>query len=121
MRCAERERGEVVAPPLRSSGSGLLLRGVVRAVPQMRDHVGDVGELLLEIALVGPQPLEQLVAAREAAAEEHPGAPAAPAMVTVVMHVHLLSSYRARKRAVRSCERRSASAQWASSCSAAGV
>jgi hypothetical protein len=31
----------------------------------MRDHVGNVGELLLEVALVGIQPLEQLVTARE--------------------------------------------------------
>jgi hypothetical protein len=31
----------------------------------VREHVGDVGELLLEIALIGLQPLEHLVAARE--------------------------------------------------------
>src|SRR5919112_4353216 len=79
-------------------GSDLLPGRVVRAVAQVREHVGDVRELLLEVALESLQPLDQLRAAREAAAEEHPGAPAAPVMVTVVVHVHLLSSYRARKR-----------------------
>src|SRR5207247_10715789 len=101
-------------------GSDLLRRCVVRrAVAQVREHVGDVRELLLEVALESLQPLDQLRAARKAAAEEHPGA-TPPSMVTVV-HFHLLSSYRARKRAVRSCERRSASAQWSSSRSPAGV
>jgi hypothetical protein len=72
--------------------SDLLLGLAFVAVAQVREDVGDVGELLLEIALEGLQPLDQLWPAREAAAEKHPGAPAAPAMVTVVMHVHLLSS-----------------------------
>jgi hypothetical protein len=87
----EQEEGEVLARLLRSSDPGLVLRLAFVAVAEVRDHVRDVGELLLEVALIGLQPLEQLVAAREAAAEEHPRSATAPAMVTVV-HVHLLSS-----------------------------
>jgi hypothetical protein len=106
--------------PARQEWLGLRLRRVIRAVAQVRDHVRDVGELLLEVALVVLQPLEQFVSARESAAEEHPRA-ATPAVMMTVMHVHLLSSYRSRKRAVRSWERRSASAQWSRSRSPAGV
>jgi hypothetical protein len=62
----------------------------VVAVAQVGDHVRDVCELLLEVALVGLQPLEQLVSAREAAAEEHPGASAG----VVAMVVHVTSSPR---------------------------
>jgi hypothetical protein len=47
-------------------------------VAQMRDHVGDVRELLLEVALVVLQPLEELLAIREAAAEENRGPPPQP-------------------------------------------
>src|SRR5581483_11764230 len=103
-------RGARVAP-LPKTPLGLLLRRLVRAVAQMRDHVRDVGELLLEVALVVLQPLEQLVPAGEAAAEQNPRA-VAPAMSMAVVHGHLLSSYRSRKRDVRSCELRSAAAHW---------
>jgi hypothetical protein len=61
----------------------------------MRDHVGDVGKLLLEIALIRLQAIEQLAAAREAAAaeERRPRAAAAMSMsVLTTVHVHLLSS-----------------------------
>jgi hypothetical protein len=67
------------------------LRLGVVLVAQMREDVGNVGELLLEVALEGLQPLDQLGTARESAAEEHPRA-ATPAVVMTVMHVHLLSS-----------------------------
>jgi hypothetical protein len=66
-----------------------LLRAFV-AVAQVRDHVRDVGELLLEVALVVLQTLEQIVSAGEAAAKQNPRT-VAPAMVAMV-HVHLLSS-----------------------------
>ena len=61
------------------------------AVAQVREDVGDVGKLLLEVALEGLQPLDQLGTARERAAKEHPRA-ATPTMGMTVVHVHLLSS-----------------------------
>jgi elongation factor G len=72
------------APPPRSS-LGLRLGPAV--VAQVRDQVGDVRELLFQVALVGLQPLEQLLAARERTAEVD-----SPVAVMTVMHVHLLSS-----------------------------
>jgi len=38
----------------------------------MREHVGDVRQLLFEVALESLQPLDQLRAVRKAAAEERP-------------------------------------------------
>ena len=72
----------------------------------MRDDVRDVCELLLEVALIVLQPLEQLPAVRKRAAEEEPSASAPEAraavfMVVMVVHCHLLSSYRRMKRSVR--------------------
>jgi hypothetical protein len=53
----------------------------------VRDQIGDVGELLFEIALVRLEPSEQLLPVRERSAEVEPTGP-----VVTVMHVHLLSS-----------------------------
>jgi elongation factor G len=78
------EREAAHAERRRFRSPSLLLRFV--AVAQVRDHVGDVRELLLEVALVRLQPLEQLVPIRERAAEEHAAAPMA-AVVMVVVHV----------------------------------
>jgi hypothetical protein len=61
------------------------------AVAQVRENVGDIGELLLEVALEGLQSLDQLGTARKRAAEEHSRA-TAPGMGMAVVHVHLLSS-----------------------------
>src|ERR1700688_2116152 len=66
----------------------LLRLRILRAVLQMRDHICDVRELLLEVALVVLQALEELLAIREAAAEKDPRA-AAPTMAMVSVHVHL--------------------------------
>src|SRR5205807_1321197 len=55
-------------------GSDLLLRLCVVAVAQVAQHVRNVRELLLEVALEGLQALDQLGAARERAAKEHPRA-----------------------------------------------
>jgi hypothetical protein len=57
----------------------------------MREDVGNVRELLLEVALEGLQPLDQLWPAGKAASEKHPWA-TTPAMMVTMMHVHLLSS-----------------------------
>jgi hypothetical protein len=63
------------------------------------DHVRDVGELLLEVAAVVLEPLEQVEAVRERAAEMDPPMPmpvpvsvAASVVAVVVVHRHLLSS-----------------------------
>src|SRR5205814_4141060 len=89
----------------------LLRRGrrLGRLVAQMLDEVGHVGEFLLEVALVGLQALEQVGAVGKRSAEVEPSVPAMVAVVLV--HCHLLSSYRSRKRWVRCCERRRASTQ----------
>src|SRR5690349_4836730 len=71
--------------------SDLLLRLCVVAIAQVREDVSDVGKLLLEVALEGLQPLDQLGTARERAAKEHPRA-TTPTMGMTVVHVHLLSS-----------------------------
>src|SRR5581483_7564099 len=64
----------------------LLLRlSVRRCIAQVRDHIRDVRELLLEVALVALQPFEQLLAIGEASAEQDPRA--APAVAMVVVHV----------------------------------
>jgi hypothetical protein len=70
--------------------SRLLLGLALVAVAQVREYVRNVSELLFEVALERLQPLDQLGAVREAAAEKHPRT-STPTMVTV-MHVHLLSS-----------------------------
>src|SRR5581483_11552008 len=82
---------------------------LARPVAQVRDHVGDVRELLLEVSLVALEALEQLLPVRERAAEEEPSAPVGSVMVVHVVHVHLPSAYRRRNWSVRSCERRNAS------------
>src|SRR6266487_2441197 len=66
-------------------GSGL--GGLVAL--QMPDHVGDVGDLLLEVALVLLQAAKPIFAAREATV---PAEAWASAKVSVSVHVHLLSS-----------------------------
>ena len=53
----------------------------------MREHVRDVRELLLEVALVRLEPLDEVLTVRERPVEEEPGV----SMVSVV-HVHLLSA-----------------------------
>jgi hypothetical protein len=65
----------------------LLRLRLVAAVAQMREHVGDVGELLLEVALVVLQALDQLVPVGEAAAEESARAVSPALMVVVSVHV----------------------------------
>jgi hypothetical protein len=66
-------------------------RGGVRGLiaSQMPDHVGDVGNLLLEVALILLQAAKPFFAARKAtlAAEAW-----ASAGMSVTVHVHLLSS-----------------------------
>ena len=52
---------------------------------QMPDHVGDVGDLLLEVALVLLQAAKPFLAARKASMS---------AEVSVAVHVHLLSQQR---------------------------
>src|SRR5438034_11487969 len=59
-----------------------LLRLVVAA--QVLDQVGHVCDLLLEIALVGLQPCQELLAVREEAVETQP--PFLPVMVPVPVH-----------------------------------
>src|SRR5581483_9398903 len=80
------------------------------AIAQVLDQVGDVGELLLVVALVRLEPAQELLPVRERAAEVAPSAP-----VVSVLHLHLPSSYRRRKRSVRALEWRSASAHWSRS------
>jgi hypothetical protein len=58
----------------------------------VRDHVRDVGELLLEVALVVLQTLEQIVSAGEAAAKQNPRTVALAMAMVAMVHVHLLSS-----------------------------
>jgi hypothetical protein len=60
-------------------------------VAQVREDVDDVGELLLEVALVVLQALDQLWPARETAAEESPRA-VSPAMMMVMAMVHVFTS-----------------------------
>ncbi|MFL5915612.1 MAG: hypothetical protein ACJ752_08250 [Gaiellaceae bacterium] len=67
------------------------MRLCVVAVAQVAQYVRNVSELLLEVALEGLQAPDQLGAAREWAAKEHPRA-TTPTMGMTVMHVHLLSS-----------------------------
>jgi hypothetical protein len=61
----------------------------VAGVAQVRDHVCDVCELLLEVSLVGLEPREQLLAVRERPAEVDPSTSVS---VSMVVHCHLLSS-----------------------------
>jgi hypothetical protein len=56
---------------------------------QMPDHVGDVGDLLLEVALVLLQAAKPFLAAWEAPVSAEAWA---AAEVSVTVHVHLLSS-----------------------------
>ena len=67
-----------------------MLFALAGPVAQVRDHVGDVRELLLEVALVRLQPREQLLPVRERSADEH--TTAVMPMVVMVVHCHLLSS-----------------------------
>jgi hypothetical protein len=55
----------------------------------MPDHVGDVGDLLLEVALVLLQATKPFLAAWEAPVSSEAWA---AAEVSVTVHVHLLSS-----------------------------
>jgi hypothetical protein len=82
------------AKPVRPDGgiaSDALDRGGVCGLiaSQMPDHVGDVGNLLLEVALILLQAAKPFFAARKAtlAAEAW-----ASAGMSVTVHVHLLSS-----------------------------
>src|SRR5262249_41021064 len=123
VRSAKKPRHEGVRPrrgltPLKAAACGSRLSlgcRFARPVAQMRDHVGDVRELLLEIALMALEALEQILAVRERPVEERSPAAAPVTAVMSVVHVHLPCEYRLRKRSVRSCERRSASAHWSSS------
>ena len=58
---------------------------------QMPDHVGDVGDLLLEVALVLLQAAKPFLAARKVSMSAEAWA---PAEVSVAVHVHLLSQQR---------------------------
>ena len=79
-------RGTAMVPRTETA-LGLLWLGALIAVAQVRDHVGDVGQLLLEVALVGLQPREQLLPVRERPAEMDSPAPV-PVMVVVRCHLH---------------------------------
>ena len=64
--------------------------GVARPVAQMLDQVGDICELLLEIALIALEPFEQLLPVGEWAMEAK--ASVMPVPVMSVVHVHLPSA-----------------------------
>src|SRR5712691_12075176 len=82
------------------SDRGRLLRGVRRFVAlQALDQIRDVAELLLEVALVVLQPLEDVLAAVPAAPE---GRPAEAMAMMVSVHVHLPSK-RLRKASTTCC------------------
>jgi hypothetical protein len=74
----------------------LLLRLGLAPVAQVLDHVRDVRELLLEVAPVRIEALQELLAVREGAAEPDPSRPmpaAAMMFAMVMVHMcHLLSS-----------------------------
>ena len=59
------------------------------AAPETLEHVPDVAQLLLELLLVGPKPLDPDVLAREAAAAE--AAHAVPPSLMVVSSTHVRS------------------------------
>src|SRR4029453_15194747 len=80
------------------------VRGRLLAGLDPLDQIGHVRELLLEVALVALEPLEDVAALVPT--------PAEPAVMssTSVVHGHLLSRYRSRKTSIRSRARVSASA-----------
>src|SRR6478672_5177651 len=63
-------------------------RALRRVRLQMTDHVGDVGQFLLEVALVLLEPAQPLLPVREGA----PPAAEAAVVMSVSVHVHLPSS-----------------------------
>src|SRR5205085_12233150 len=73
---------------------------------QVLDHVGQVGDLLLEVALALLEPADPLLPVGEAAS-----APAETAVVSTSAHVHLPSSYLSRNPVMVCSARCSASAQ----------
>src|SRR6476469_8439783 len=79
-RLAPREAG----PPSPLDGG----RALRRVRLQMTDHVGDVGQFLLEVALVLLEPAQPLFPVREGA----PPAAEAAVVMSVSVHVHLPSS-----------------------------
>jgi hypothetical protein len=81
----ERAKGPAEAGPKALDRRGI--RGLLAL--QMPDHVGDVGDLLLEVALVLLQAAKPFLAAWEAPVSAEAGA---AAEVSVTVHVHLLSS-----------------------------
>jgi hypothetical protein len=70
----------------------LLRPGLAAAIAQVLDHVRDVRELLLEVAPVRLEALQQLLAIRERAAEVDPTRPVLAVVMPMVVHCHLLSS-----------------------------
>src|SRR5438046_2511546 len=91
--------------PQALDGAGLC--GLVAA--QVLDHIGDVGDLLLEIALVLLQLAKPVFAAGETTV---PAEAWASAEMSMSVHaVHLLSSYLSRKPAIVPCARRRPSTQ----------
>src|SRR4051794_40229581 len=103
----------------RLDGRGLLWRAARRVVGlEPLDQVRNIGELLLEVALVALQPLEDVLAAVPAAPEGRPAESAAVLMMSV--HVHLPST-RVRKASTTTCVCLRAFAQARSSSWPAGV
>ena len=64
--------GVEVACPREPRAIRSLLRLGLAVIAQMRDHVRDVRKLLLEVALIRLEPLEQLLPVRERPTEEQP-------------------------------------------------
>src|SRR4051812_40152945 len=88
----ERAKGPAEAGPKAASANALDGGGIRRLVGlQMPDHVGDVGDLLLEVALILLQAAKPFLAARKAAVAAEAWA---PAEMSVTVHVHLLSQRR---------------------------
>src|SRR5919204_1229970 len=93
--------------PARGRGPARALDGLRRLLAlQVTDDVGDVGDLLLEIALVLLEPAKPFFAARETPVPE-----AEATMVSMSVHAHLPSSYLSRNWPIVPCARTSASAQ----------
>src|SRR5437764_3257318 len=84
--------------------------GLGGAVVQAPDQIGDVRELLLEVALIVLQPLENVLARVPAVSELRAEAAAAVAVMVMTVHVHLPSN-RSRNASTTTCVCLSALAQ----------
>src|SRR3954467_9953466 len=102
----------------RLDGRGLLRRAGRLVRLETLDQIRDVGKLLLEVALVALQPLEDVLAAVPPAPEGRPAESAAVLMMSV--HVHLPST-RVRKASTTTCVCLRAFAQARSNSWPAGV